>query len=57
MADVEKREKEEEQNEEGGDAGNPEEEAKVEFKPVVTLPEVQTATHEEDEEQLFKMYV
>jgi hypothetical protein len=52
MADTEKKV---EEHEEGGE-GNPEEEAKVEFKPVVTLPEVQTSTHEEDEEVLFKMY-
>merc|ERR1719326_394459 len=33
----------------------PEEEAQVEFEPVVKLEEVKTQTHEEDEEVLFKM--
>jgi len=33
----------------------PEEEAQVEFQPVVKLDEVKTATREEDEEVTFKM--
>jgi len=45
---------------EGEEAGEenelaPEEEAAVEFKPLVQLEEVKVTTHEEDEEVLFKM--
>jgi len=42
---------------EGEDSSEPtpEEEAKVDFKPLVNLKEVTTLTHEEDEQTLFKM--
>ena len=39
----------------GGEAADPEEECKAEFKPVVQLDEVEAATGEEDEEVLFEM--
>jgi len=49
--------KEEDNVGEGGESSEtvPEEEAKVEFKPLVNLKEVDVVTHEEDEETLFKM--
>jgi hypothetical protein len=47
--------KEEKNEEEGKDEKAEEEEAKVEFKPLVKLKEVETVTHEENEEVLFKM--
>jgi len=52
MAD---KEEEKEVGEEGSNETAPEEEAKVEFKPLVNLKEVEVVTHEEDEETLFKM--
>eukprot|EP01114_Cavostelium_apophysatum_P019641 TRINITY_DN638_c0_g1_i1.p1 TRINITY_DN638_c0_g1~~TRINITY_DN638_c0_g1_i1.p1 ORF type:complete len:214 (-),score=74.13 TRINITY_DN638_c0_g1_i1:233-874(-) len=46
----------EEENTEGGENETaPEEETKVEFKPLVSLQEVNTETGEEEEETLFKM--
>jgi Ran-binding protein 1 len=48
-------EKEEDVPEGGDEAVAPEEEAKVDFKPLVNLKEVEVQTHEEDEETLFKM--
>jgi len=48
--------KEEAEGDEGGEvAAATEEEAKVDFKPLVNLKEVDVVTHEEDEEVLFKM--
>lgn len=48
----------EEATEHGGeDHVAEEEEAKVDFKPLVKLPEVAVVTHEEDEDTLFKMQV
>nr|BAK00269.1 predicted protein [Hordeum vulgare subsp. vulgare] len=41
--------------EEGGENENPEEEAKVDFKPLVQLKEVDVQSGEEDEDVLFKM--
>jgi len=52
MAD---KEEEKEVGEEESNETAPEEEAKVEFKPLVNLKEVEVVTHEEDEETLFKM--
>jgi len=52
MAD---KEEEKEVGEEGSNETAPEEEAKVDFKPLVNLKEVEVVTHEEDEETLFKM--
>jgi len=52
MAD---KEEEKEVGEEESSETAPEEEAKVEFKPLVNLKEVEVVTHEEDEETLFKM--
>jgi len=40
---------------EDGEAGNPEEESKADFKPLVELKEVATETGEESEDVLFKM--
>jgi len=44
-----------EENDNEGEGGNPEEETKVDFKPLVNLKEVSVETGEEDEEVLFKM--
>ena len=44
-----------EDHEEGGDEKAEEEEAKVEFKPLVKLKEVEVVSGEEDEDVLFKM--
>jgi len=37
--------------------GNPEAEVDIQFKPIVQLPPVQVSTLEEDEDEVFKMYV
>jgi len=47
--------KEENETETSETGGNPEEETKVDFKPLVNLKEVSTETGEEDEDVLFKM--
>ncbi len=45
-----------ENEEEGGDDKVPEEEAQVEFKPLVQLSEVEVKTMEENEESLFSTF-
>jgi len=47
--------KKEEEEEGGNDEKVPEEEAKVDFRPVIQLKEVHTESGEEDEDVLFKM--
>jgi len=57
MADIKstKEEKDDNENENDDNTPAPEEEAKVDFKPLVSLKEIDVVTHEQEEDSLFKM--